>query len=188
LEIGLLEREKELDPARCWNKSMGSKSILMLLTNAYDPDPQVRREVLALISMGRHVKLLAWDRDLQSPAFESMEGVESTGFSLLEARWWRNRLPRKRDSGKNSTTITRFWSPNPQKCRRQRRVGVEYRWDRAKDQLLELLKDPGSAEFPKREIHSSLAQLQGVRADRLLEVELLLWCISNDEFARRNAP
>jgi sugar transferase (PEP-CTERM/EpsH1 system associated) len=39
----------------------------------------------------------------------------------------------------------------------RRRVSVEYRWDRALDQLLELLEDPGSAEFPTREIHSSLA-------------------------------
>ncbi len=39
----------------------------------------------------------------------------------------------------------------------RRRVSVEYRWDRALGQLLELLEDPGSAEFPTREIHSSLA-------------------------------
>jgi glycosyltransferase involved in cell wall biosynthesis len=48
----------------------------MLLTNSYDPDPRVRQEALALIRMGCHVKLLAWDRDLKSPAFESVEGVE----------------------------------------------------------------------------------------------------------------
>jgi glycosyltransferase involved in cell wall biosynthesis len=48
----------------------------MLLTNAYDPDPRVRQEALALIGMGCHVRLLAWDRDLKSPAFECMEGVD----------------------------------------------------------------------------------------------------------------
>jgi glycosyltransferase involved in cell wall biosynthesis len=48
----------------------------MLLTNSYDPDPRVRQEALALIRMGCRVKLLAWDRDLKSPAFECMEGVE----------------------------------------------------------------------------------------------------------------
>lgn len=51
-------------------------TILMLLTNSYDPDPRVRQEALALIQMGCRVKLLAWDRDFKSPEFECMEGVE----------------------------------------------------------------------------------------------------------------
>jgi len=50
--------------------------VLMLLTNAYDPDPRVRQEALALLGMGCQVRLLAWDRDLGSPAFERVEGVE----------------------------------------------------------------------------------------------------------------
>ncbi len=53
-----------------------AKTILMLLTNAYDPDPRVRQEALALIGMGCRVKFLAWDRDLKAPASETMEGVE----------------------------------------------------------------------------------------------------------------
>jgi glycosyltransferase involved in cell wall biosynthesis len=48
----------------------------MLLTNAYDPDPRVRQEALALIGMGCRVRLLAWDRDLKAPAAECLEGVE----------------------------------------------------------------------------------------------------------------
>lgn len=52
-----------------------SPSILMLLTNVYDPDPRVRQEALALIGMGCHIKILAWDRDLKAPAIETMEGV-----------------------------------------------------------------------------------------------------------------
>lgn len=51
-------------------------TVLMLLTNSYEPDPRVRQEALALIRMGCRVKLLAWDRDLKSPALECMEGVE----------------------------------------------------------------------------------------------------------------
>lgn len=51
-------------------------TVLMLLTNAYDPDPRVRQEALALIRMGCRVRLLAWDRDSKSPRFECMEGVE----------------------------------------------------------------------------------------------------------------
>jgi glycosyltransferase involved in cell wall biosynthesis len=48
----------------------------MLLTNAYDPDPRVRQEALALLAMGWRVRLLAWDRDLKFPPAERMEGVE----------------------------------------------------------------------------------------------------------------
>jgi len=48
----------------------------MLLTNAYDPDPRVRQEALALIRMGCRVHLLAWDRDLKAASREVMEGVE----------------------------------------------------------------------------------------------------------------
>ena len=55
---------------------MRSQTILMLLTNAYDPDPRVRQEALALIGMGYRIRLLAWDRDLKAPASESIEGVE----------------------------------------------------------------------------------------------------------------
>ena len=51
-------------------------TILMLLTNVYDPDPRVRQEALALIGMGCRIKILAWDRDLKAPATELMEGVE----------------------------------------------------------------------------------------------------------------
>jgi len=53
-----------------------SPTVLMLLTNAYDPDPRVRQEALALIEMGYRVRLLAWDRDLRSPKFECVEGVD----------------------------------------------------------------------------------------------------------------
>src|SRR3954464_11238372 len=50
-------------------------TVLMLLTNAYDPDPRVRQEALALIGMGCRVKLIAWDRDLKAPPSECMEGI-----------------------------------------------------------------------------------------------------------------
>lgn len=51
-------------------------TILMLLTNAYEPDPRVRQEALSLMKMGCRVRLLAWDRDRARPAAEIMEGVE----------------------------------------------------------------------------------------------------------------
>lgn len=53
-----------------------STTVLMLLTNSYDPDPRVRQEALTLIAMGCRVRLLAWDRDCTSPGAELMEGVE----------------------------------------------------------------------------------------------------------------
>lgn len=55
---------------------MHPKTVLMLLTNAYDPDPRVRQEALALIRMGCRVRLLAWDRDHRMQPTECMEGVE----------------------------------------------------------------------------------------------------------------
>ena len=51
-------------------------TVLMLLTNVYDPDPRVRQEALALIRMGCRVRLLAWDRDCKAPGSERMEGVD----------------------------------------------------------------------------------------------------------------
>jgi glycosyltransferase involved in cell wall biosynthesis len=61
------------------------KVVLMLLTNAYDPDPRVRQEALALIGMGCRVRLLAWDRDLKAPATALMEGVEVERVYLSSA-------------------------------------------------------------------------------------------------------
>ena len=48
----------------------------MLLMNAYDPDPRVRQEALALLQLGCRVRIIAWDRDLKRPEFENLEGVE----------------------------------------------------------------------------------------------------------------
>jgi len=60
-------------------------TILMLLTNAYDPDPRVRQEAVALLGMGYRVRLLAWDRDLKAKASECMEGVEVERVFLSSA-------------------------------------------------------------------------------------------------------
>jgi glycosyltransferase involved in cell wall biosynthesis len=60
-------------------------TALMLLTNAYDPDPRVRQEALALIRMGCRVRLLAWDRDIKSRPSECMEGVEVERVFLQSA-------------------------------------------------------------------------------------------------------
>lgn len=52
------------------------RTVLMLLTNAYEPDPRVRQEALALLRMGCRVRLLAWDRDLKCAPTECIEGIE----------------------------------------------------------------------------------------------------------------
>jgi len=64
---------------------MTPKTVLMLLTNAYDPDPRVRQEALALLAMGCRVRLLAWDRDLKSKPAETIEGVEVERVFLASA-------------------------------------------------------------------------------------------------------
>ena len=50
-------------------------ALLMLLTNAYDPDPRVRQEALALLGAGCRVKLLASDRDDRDPRSVREAGV-----------------------------------------------------------------------------------------------------------------
>jgi glycosyltransferase involved in cell wall biosynthesis len=54
----------------------GSPTVLMLLTNRYDPDPRVRQEALALVAAGWRVRILAWDRDCIGPEWECCENVE----------------------------------------------------------------------------------------------------------------
>jgi len=51
-------------------------TVLMLLTNAYDPDPRVMQEAKTLLGLGYRVRLLAWDRESKRPASECMDGVE----------------------------------------------------------------------------------------------------------------
>lgn len=67
---------KDSDARAANGEVLPRPTVLMLLTNAYDPDPRVRQEALTLIRMGCGLRLLAWDRDLKSPATEVMEGVE----------------------------------------------------------------------------------------------------------------
>ena len=55
---------------------MTRKTVLMLVTNAYDPDPRIRQEALSLIGMGCQVRLIAWDRDRKAAARECVDGVD----------------------------------------------------------------------------------------------------------------
>jgi glycosyltransferase involved in cell wall biosynthesis len=55
---------------------MEGKHVLMLLTNAFDPDPRVHREACTLVGAGYRVTIIAWDRDNQAPARETVDGIE----------------------------------------------------------------------------------------------------------------
>jgi len=52
------------------------KHILMLLSNAYRPDPRVEREAVTLAQAGYRVSVVCWDREAELPAFEQHEQVE----------------------------------------------------------------------------------------------------------------
>jgi len=52
-----------------------SKRVLMLLTNAFNPDPRVHREASALVRAGYQVTILCWDRDLVEAREEEVDGI-----------------------------------------------------------------------------------------------------------------
>lgn len=56
--------------------------VLMLLSNAYDPDPRVQQEAYSLIAAGCRVRILAWDRDLKCSPSENIDGVEVSRVHL----------------------------------------------------------------------------------------------------------
>ncbi len=49
--------------------------VLMLLTNALDPDPRVEGEARVLQEAGHQVTVLCWDRDRASPSKENRGGI-----------------------------------------------------------------------------------------------------------------
>jgi glycosyltransferase involved in cell wall biosynthesis len=51
------------------------KRVLMLLTNAFDPDPRVHQEAVSLVQNGYDVTLLCWDRDYKFPSQEVVDGI-----------------------------------------------------------------------------------------------------------------
>lgn len=50
--------------------------VLMLLSNAFAPDPRVHREAAALVESGFQVKILCWDRDKKASPFERIDGID----------------------------------------------------------------------------------------------------------------
>jgi len=52
------------------------KRVLMLLTNAFEPDPRVHQEALSLIQNGYDITLLCWDRDCKFLHEEVIDGIK----------------------------------------------------------------------------------------------------------------
>lgn len=51
------------------------KRVLMLLTNAFDPDPRVHQEARTLVDNEYDVTILCWDRDYKAPPQEIIDGI-----------------------------------------------------------------------------------------------------------------
>jgi glycosyltransferase involved in cell wall biosynthesis len=51
------------------------KKVLMLLTNAFDPDPRVHNEAKSLVKHGYEVRIVCWDRDRKNTAVECIDGI-----------------------------------------------------------------------------------------------------------------
>ena len=53
-----------------------NKKIIMLLTNAFEPDPRVYQEAKSLINNGYDITIICWDRDYKKQAFEKINAIE----------------------------------------------------------------------------------------------------------------
>jgi len=51
------------------------RRVLMLLTNAFDPDPRVHQEAKSLVENGYRVTILCWDRDCKFLSQEVIDGI-----------------------------------------------------------------------------------------------------------------
>jgi len=75
--------------------------VLMLLSNAYRPDPRVRKEALALIERGYQVTIIAWDRLSELAPDELDQGIR---IQRVQA------LPGAYGSGtRQLLVLPRFW-------------------------------------------------------------------------------
>jgi len=53
-----------------------NKKIIMLLTNAFEPDPRVYQEAKSLINNGYDITIICWDRDYKKQAFEKIYSIK----------------------------------------------------------------------------------------------------------------
>jgi sugar transferase (PEP-CTERM/EpsH1 system associated) len=57
-------------------ETRNQRRVLMLLTNAFDPDPRVHQEARALAENGYAVTILCWDRDYKLPSYDVIDGIK----------------------------------------------------------------------------------------------------------------
>jgi glycosyltransferase involved in cell wall biosynthesis len=55
---------------------MSEKQVIMIVSNAFEPDVRVYKEALTLIRKGYKVLVLAWDRERKYEAYEILDGIE----------------------------------------------------------------------------------------------------------------
>lgn len=63
------------------------KSIVMLLSNAFRPDPRVAREAKTLADAGHQVTILCWDRQVEFPALETIDGYTVKRVQTVSTRY-----------------------------------------------------------------------------------------------------
>jgi glycosyltransferase involved in cell wall biosynthesis len=57
-------------------KMIPEKKVIMIVSNAFEPDVRVYKEALTLLGGGYRVRLLAWDRERKYKAFEKIDEIE----------------------------------------------------------------------------------------------------------------
>lgn len=63
------------------------KNILMLLSNAFRPDPRVSREASTLSKQGYRVKLIVWDRQAELEPLEITDGYEIERIQSVRTKY-----------------------------------------------------------------------------------------------------
>jgi glycosyltransferase involved in cell wall biosynthesis len=83
--------------------------VLMLLSNAFRPDPRVHKEAKALKEDAYDVGILAWDRGEQRPVSETIDGIEIN----------RVRTPKPKGAASTAIRMVHFWVKALLKSRRK---------------------------------------------------------------------
>jgi len=68
------------------------KNIVMLLSNAFRPDPRVIREATLLSEVGYKVTIICWDRQAELSAYETVNGVQIIRIQTVQSGYgsgWR---------------------------------------------------------------------------------------------------
>jgi glycosyltransferase involved in cell wall biosynthesis len=75
--------------------------VAMLLSNAYRPDPRVQKEARSLAQAGYDVTVVAWDREGQLPAHETVDGFAVQRIHQVRSRY--------SAGSRQALSLPRFW-------------------------------------------------------------------------------